>query len=151
MRRDTLVLAFAFATVCGCSSDDGGGPGGDPAQATIASDGQGTVTSPSGASLSVPVGAVPRAADGAIGALAFTIAEDATPPSMSVPEGAELTGKVYKIGPGGYQLALPATVALPADDLELTGLALATYDESKSQWVRLPTLFDPVNNRCRPR
>jgi len=105
---------------------------------------EGTVTTPGGASVFIPAGAVPTTDAGTAGTMIFNVNErsDVTP---TFPEGFLPGGSVYELGPEGFNFELPVQVTLPigqgVDPATVGGLAY--YDESTGQWVRVPGTVDP--------
>ena len=106
---------------------------------------EGRVTTPSGASVYIPAGAVPRTDAGTAGTMVFDVTErpDVTP---TFPSGFLPGGSVYELGPEGFNFELPVQVTLPigqgVDPSTVGGLAY--YDEGSGQWVRIPGNVDPA-------
>ncbi len=109
--------------------------------AAVSSDSSGTITSPGGATINIPVGAVPLTEQGDTGQIVFTIDEQAIDgASADLPEGLALGNTVYHIGPDFQTLTAPATLTLPIPedvDPALVG-GLAWYEEAASQWRMVP-------------
>ena len=112
---------------------------------TLTSAQEGTVTSPTGASVYVPTGSVPTGSDGNAGTMVFNINErsDVTP---SFPSGFSSASPVYELGPEGFNFEMPVKVTLPiqqgVDPASVGGLAY--YDEATQKWIRVPGTVDPV-------
>lgn len=114
----------------------------------VSSDESGMLTSPSGATLEIPVGAVPRTHDGEVGQIVFTIDERQTNDRRAnLPEGLELAPTAFEIGPDFQTLSSPAVLTLPIPgDIPMDRIGgLAWYDETDGQWVVVPSRVDAAN------
>jgi hypothetical protein len=132
---------------------DGEGGGGAAAStpdvtAAVSSDESGTLTTPAGATLEIPVGAVPLTQNGEVGQIVFTMDEKPTDDRQAnLPQGLELAPTAIDIGPDFQTLASPAvlTVPIPAEvAIDRVG-GLTWLDETSGQWVLVPSRVDTAS------
>ncbi len=104
------------------------------------------VEHPTGATLKVDTGTVPKTREGEIGEMAFAITEEENPPEGELPEGAELVGSTYTFAPEGFNFDQPVTAAIPVpagenpDDLEVAFL------NQYGQWQYHTSRYVPESN-----
>lgn len=112
---------------------------------TLTSSESGMVTSESGVSIVIPVGAVPVREDGSPGTMIFNIEEVATTPSL--PEGFVPLGPVVNVGPEGFVFEQPVTLFFPIpSDIGLDMvLGAAYYDPGQGTWNPVFGAVDEVN------
>lgn len=125
VRRIGCVLALMLILV-GC-----GGGGGDDAPAGIGSGG-GTVSSASGARITIPAGAVAQTT--------VIVVEDRPPGAPPLPAGVTAYGPVVAITPHGTAFAQPATVTVPFDPAALPAGSTPTLyraADAQSPWLPL--------------
>jgi len=111
------------------------------ASKVIRSNESGIVEHPSGASLTVPLGAVAKTATGSEGEMVFTI-EDGSPESFGLPStppasDMEALGSAYQMGPSGFIFAEPVTVTLPLPsgfDFAHNKPVIGCYNYSAGKW-----------------
>jgi len=151
------------ATISGGGGPGGGGPGGGAGPTIdITIDGQTTtydisdegeiletvnVTSADGnLNVNIPEGTIALDEDGnPLTGLTFTV--DETPPDP--PEGANILGLPYNLGPNGATFNPPITLTWEYDPADIPDgvdeedLVLAYYDEDASEWVELDCTVDP--------
>jgi len=103
----------------------------------------GTVTTPGGARLEIPSGAVPPMDDGSQGTMVFSIEEDPSQ-SVTLPESLSPFGPVYRLGPEGFVFALPVRLTLPipqdVDPSKIVGMTF--YDVPSGVWKLMPAIVD---------
>ncbi len=125
VRRIGCVLALMLILV-GC-----GGGGGDDAPAGIGSGG-GTVSSASGARITIPAGALAQTT--------AIVVEDRPPGAPPLPAGVTAFGPVVAITPHGTAFAQPATVTVPFDPAALPAGSTPTLyraADAQSPWLPL--------------
>ncbi|MCC6475471.1 hypothetical protein IT157_00335 [bacterium] len=130
-----VVLTALF--FLGCPSDDEESTPPEPednASGSVTSTTSGTIETPGGAQIVVPVGAVPTTEAGAPGTMVFSI-ERNNDISVTVPTGEERVSDVYQFGPEGFTFARPVEVAVPYDGEGDPG--------DLSLWRRNPTTGEP--------
>jgi hypothetical protein len=86
--------------------------GADHASGTISSDETGTITTPGGARIVVPIGAVPPTDQGGVGTMTFSIEKNNSVP-ITVPSGETQVSDVYVFGPAGFTFARPVEISVP--------------------------------------
>ncbi len=124
-----LVLLLAVAG-CGGGSDD-------EAPAALGAGG-GTVSSPSGARIAIPAGALSQAT--------AIVIEDGPSGAPSLPAGVTAFGPVVAITPHGTAFAQPATVTVPFDPAALPAGATPTlYRAADAQSPWLPLTGTSIN------
>ncbi len=113
---------------------------------TVTSGAAGMVTSASGASISIPTGAVPVNDDGTAGSMIFSITEDTTT-TPSLPEGYVPAGPVLALGPEGFVFEQPVTISIPIAEGMDPALVMggSYYDSSRGVWVLVPGSVDATN------
>jgi hypothetical protein len=103
----------------------------------------GKVTSPNGASIKIPAGAVPLMEDGSAGTMVFSIDVDSTQ-TVSLSGGFEGVGPVYTLGPEGFTFTVPVEITLPIpagiDPALVFGMAF--FDSGSSSWTLVPATID---------
>lgn len=93
----------------------------------IRSDGAGVISTPLGARIRVPLGAVPRDSSGYVATIVFSI-EKVETIQFGPPHGQLNASDVYKFGPSGFIFAKPVEVTVPVfDDLDLNNHELVLY------------------------
>ena len=157
------IVAAVLLCICGLVAAVGGWLYGDqliallggerPGSSDVAVSGQtslavtssqeGTVTTPGGARLEVPSGAVPLTDDGSSGTMIFSIEEE-TDPTITLPTGLIPVGPVYRLGPEGFTFALPVrmTLPIPSNVDPDTVLGAMFYDVADSAWKLMPAAID---------
>ncbi|MBI5058558.1 hypothetical protein HZB60_02115 [candidate division KSB1 bacterium] len=95
-----------FTILAAVVPDNGSGP--------VESDSSGVITTPAGARISVPVGAVPHLEDGNPATVVFSI-ERPNGITAAVPAGETQATQVYRFGPEGFVFAEPVEIAIPVD------------------------------------
>ena len=135
-------IRFIAAGLCltlaagGGGGDDGGGGGGaggaPPVAVTIGAAG-GTVTSPGGAQVVVPAGALAQNT-----AIAVTQSSAGAP---ALPAGLTAFGQMFAFTPHGTTFAVPVTITLPFDLKSVpAGSTPAVYKtNAQNQWEHVPT------------
>jgi len=113
---------------------------------TVSTNEGGFVTSDSGATVSIPPGAVPPTENGEPGKMTFSIRED-TNRTVALPEGFSGVGPVYELGPEGFTFNTPVelTLPIPVDIDPATVLGLTFYDEFTGEWKMVPAAIDAEN------
>jgi hypothetical protein len=144
-----VVAVAAVVTTWILTRDGGDGGGGDGATPDVvqgvSSDESGTLTAPGGATLEIPVGAVPRTEGGEVGQIVFTMDEQQTDDRQAnLPQGLQLAPTAVEIGPDFQTLATPAVLTLPVpDDVPMDRIGgLTWYDETSGDWVLVPSRVD---------
>lgn len=101
------------------------------------------VSSPSGASIKVPAGAVPLMEDGSAGTMVFSIEANASI-TVSLSGGFEGVGSVYSLGPEGFIFTVPVEITLPIpagiDPALIFGMTY--FDTATSTWKLVPANVD---------
>ena len=136
-RRSIVLLAVSLVSIAGLLSACGGGEetnGRPTAKATVGIDG-GTVALEGGASIEIPPGAVDEDAT-------LTISESDQTPSL--PEGLELVGRVWEMGPSGTTFAAPARITLPLPEGQDPGdiVGVVTLQPNDGEWVGVSSSID---------
>jgi len=117
------MLAMGMLILTGCPKDEDEEPPPPPpldegdyqASGSFTSETEGTVETTSGASITVPLGAVPLTISGETGTMVFSIERD-TVLQVTPPSGHSLVSDVYRFGPDGFVLAAPVQVAIPVSE-----------------------------------
>ena len=116
-----LLLALLTLLVVTCKKDEDEEtpppppPAGDAASGTVTSDQEGTIESPGGARMIIPMGAVPRYENGDPGTVVFSL-EEVTDASPTPPAGQTVGTPVYRFGPGAMVLARPIEISIPLNE-----------------------------------
>ncbi|MBU1935886.1 hypothetical protein KKG05_00675 [bacterium] len=112
------LLAMALFVFIGCPSNKkdetptGPNPEDYMASGSFTSETNGTIETATGASITVPVGAVPLTTSGETGSMVFSI-ERNTSIQATPPTGETMMSDVYQFGPDGFVLARPAEITIP--------------------------------------
>ena len=119
---------------------------GDNASGPVSSDQEGTIESPGGARIRVPLGAVPRFANGDPGTVVFSIEreDNATP---TPPPGQTIGTPLYLFGPEGFIFAQPVEITiplLPGTDPE--SMAMIRMNPTTLQPEVFPSHYDSVQH-----
>lgn len=130
-----LVLAGLVLVAAGCSKDNekesSTGPDPEPpdsdyqASATVATTGQATIETESGAGIRVPMYAVPPTATDQPGSMVFSIERDETA-QPTPPAGSTVASDVYRFGPDGFTFAEMVEVTVPVT-ADVTGKDVMLY------------------------
>ncbi|MBU0690808.1 hypothetical protein KKH18_03240 [bacterium] len=93
----------------------------------VRSDGAGVISTPLGARIRVPLGAVPRDSAGYVATIVFSIEQDEAM-QFGPPHGQLNASNVYKFGPSGFVFVKPVEITVPVfEDLELDNRELVLY------------------------
>lgn len=151
-RPITWMTFLALILVGGCEQceDLGIGPEDEPddpvedvASSAVSSNQSGTVTTPSGAKITVPMYAVPLTPTGTNGTMSFSI-ERTTSSSFPVPSGETLRSNVYRFGPEGFTFAAPVRVTIPVPDVGTSDVvSIFRIDPTTGAAIRYPGEYDP--------
>jgi len=110
---------------------------------TVKSGQEGIVTTPGGARLEIPAGAVPPTDAGEQGAMVFSIQAEPDQ-AMELPGDLNGLGPVYRLGPEGFTFALPVKLTMPipegVDPSSVTGATF--YDVVDGTWKLMPAAVD---------
>lgn len=111
--------------------------------ANVRSSEVGVVTSPSGASVTIPAAAVPATDAGEVGTMVFSI-EEHTSIVPTLADGLESVGMVYRLGPEGFNFNTPVVISIPIPEgINLEDvLGLTTYDAAIGSWQVVPGFVD---------
>lgn len=123
-------------------------PAADTATGAVSTNTSGTIITPLGAKITVPIYAVPPThADGTgTGTMTFSLEKiAATTPTL--PPGETVTTDVYRLGPEGFTLARPVTVTLPVSGDRLSNLVrLYRVDPTTNQATLIPSTYDAATH-----
>lgn len=136
----------ALSNVVSATTAAGGTSADYEASGTIATNEEGTVTTNSGASIHVPLYAVPEAEAGGAGQMVFSIERDestaATPPT-----GTDVASDVYRFGPDGFTFDEMVEVTLPVTgDVSGKNVALYRIDQTSGESESYGGEYDSVSN-----
>ncbi len=114
----------------------------DAASGTVRSDEVGTIESPGGARIRVPLGAVPRYENGDPGTITFSI-EEAGSVTVTPPNGQTVATSAYRFGPEGSVLAQPVEISIPlSPNVNADDYAIYRINPSTNQPERHPSFYD---------
>jgi len=148
-----FLLGFSNTLTC-CTSfweDPNGYKDKDyTAQDTVSSLQEKEIKTKSGASLYIPVDAVPPSLDGSEGSLVFSIdrEEKVSLPNLSADEKA--SEDIYKFGPSGVVFAEPVRISLPVPDdfnKDENGLLIYRINPNTGEAEQFPAIFDSITNK----
>ena len=123
--------------------DDDEDPVEDVASAQVSSNQSGTVTTPGGAKITVPIYAVPLTPTGTNGTMNFSI-EQTTSSSFPTPSGETLRSNVYRFGPEGFVFAAPVRVTIPVPNAATSDVvSIFRVDPTTGAAIRYPGEYDP--------
>jgi hypothetical protein len=150
-------LVLALTVSCGgggsSSNNNGGGGGGgggggntDRATASVTSTTSGQVITPSGAGVTVPVGAVPLTEGGQTGTMVFS-AEKTTTVTATPPNGEAVASNVYLFGPDGFVFAAPVKVTVPVPNATTNDkVYIYRIDQTTHVATRYPGVYDQTTH-----
>ncbi len=119
---------------------------GDSATGSVNTNTSGTITTPLGAKLYVPIYAVPPTQSGGTGTMTFSI-EKTTASVPTLPTGETATTDVYRMGPEGFTLARPVMLTLPVSgNRQSNTVHLYRVDPTTNTAVLMPSTYNPANN-----
>jgi hypothetical protein len=143
-----LAVVVAFFWSCSKDSSSPTAPNNnqaDNASGSVRSDTSGVITTPGGARIVIPVGAVPLTNSGAVGTMVFSIERTtATPPT--VPDSGTPNTSVYRFGPEGFVFAAPVQISIPVSGSDDPG-NVAIYRINPT--TNLPEYFGGVYDSVR--
>ena len=144
-----LLFAMVLVLFVACSDDDDNdNDGPDPnymASGAIRSNESGVITTESGASIAVPIYAVPLTEDEEIGTIIFSIEEDETANPIAQ-EGFEKSSTLYHFGPSGFIFNEPVQVTIPIDDYNSDKVyKICRVDDETNEAVPLASIVDHEN------
>lgn len=113
----------------------------EQASKVVTTNQSGTVTTSTGVSISIPVGAVSPTVEGQTGAMTFSVDEYVN--TAPLPAGYKGLSNAYTFGPSGFNFSAPVRVTFPvpaSKDIDTVGIML--YDEATRQWKVAPSATD---------
>jgi hypothetical protein len=145
------ALGCGLLLVAGCDSCDSSSstePGEeedqppDAASSQVSSNQSGTISTPGGAKITVPMYAVPLSTSGGNGTMTFSIEED-TSSSFPTPSGETLKSDLYRFGPEGFTLAAPVKITIPVPSAG-SGDVVGLYriNPTTGAAIRYPSQYD---------
>lgn len=144
----TILLMAAALFVWGCPKDDDENPPApqeDAASRAVRSDDTTAqvITTPAGARMTIPPGAVPPRADGSAATMVFSV-ERANSIPVTPPAGEALATDIYRFGPEGFVLAAPVEIAIPVPgDGDPGDLAIYRVDPTTGNSIFYGGEYDP--------
>ncbi|MCL4306091.1 hypothetical protein KJZ99_09265 [bacterium] len=143
------IFLTSLLLILGCPSDDDEDNNNNPqpqtenASGTVTSTTSGTIETPAGARIVVPVGAVPPMANGDPASVVFSI-ERNNDVQVTPPQNLNRLSDVYIFGPEGFTFARPVEIAIPVPgDGDPGELSLWRQNPTTGQPEYFGTEYDP--------
>ncbi|MBN1756446.1 hypothetical protein JW877_09575 [bacterium] len=137
----TVLMIFSLA----CDNEEDKPPVDNSAYSAsgaVSSNEDGQIETESGASITIPIYAVPATAGGDNGTMVFSIERDQSV-SAPVPDGETIASDVYRFGPDGFVFAAPVKITIPVNSsIESEAYRLYRIDQTTNEAISYPAIYD---------